>query len=265
MALRGWFRRGVGTVLVAVLLLLLGAQAATASSGSLSVVDASGRSMTVTAEATVDGCGYELCPWAASVRERHASLPCKNDGVFNVGAVGAQAQVGTVRGTLTFQPFFPRSAKLCLYVFQPLGGGTDLLAELTYRVPRGYGYRRSAAFVCSDFKSQSAAQYYLYLYPEDPSGLDPDGNGLACEERPCPCGAERIPAEPVAQRAICKKARNRERQAGLAVKVAERRLRKAHNPAATRRWSKSLKTRKAALRKAKRRTRKACRPPRSRA
>jgi micrococcal nuclease len=34
---------------------------------------------------------------------------------------------------------------------------------------------------CSDFADQAAAQEWLEARPGDPDGLDPDGNGVACE------------------------------------------------------------------------------------
>jgi Excalibur calcium-binding domain len=44
-----------------------------------------------------------------------------------------------------------------------------------------------AAKTCGDFESQAAAQAYLSDSPGDPDGLDPDHNGIACENLPCPC------------------------------------------------------------------------------
>ncbi len=38
------------------------------------------------------------------------------------------------------------------------------------------------AYACADFRTQEEAQ--LYLAPGDPHGLDPDGNGRACEALP---------------------------------------------------------------------------------
>jgi hypothetical protein len=260
MTLRGLLRRGVGVWLVLAAVLLPGAEGALANSGSLSVANAGGGSMSVTAEATLSQCDATLCSWYAAVRERHSSLPCANDRVFRVGIVGFATQPGTMRQTLNFKPFFPRTAKLCLYEESPLGQGSELLAELTYRVPKGYGFGRSKRHSCADFSSQAAAQYYFYLYPDDPSGLDPDRNGVACEGNPCPCKAEPIPAEPIVARIACRKAHARQRQASRAVAVAQRRLRKATHPAALRRWGHELKARRGALRNAKRRARKACRP-----
>jgi Excalibur calcium-binding domain len=42
---------------------------------------------------------------------------------------------------------------------------------------------------CSDFASQAAAQRYFLSHggpSQDPAGLDPDGDGLACESNPAP-------------------------------------------------------------------------------
>lgn len=251
---------GVGALLALAALPLSGALA---NSGSLRVADAGGGSMTVTVSATVDSCSGAYCGWFAAVRERHSTLPCADDRVFRPVTLNFQAKSGAVEESRTFRPFFPRVSKLCLYAKSPFGL-TDLLAELTYRVPSGYGFVRSKARRCEDFESQAAAQYYLYLYPDDPSGLDPDRNSLACEQNPCPCDVESIPAEPLetpASRDQCTKARAHKRQATRAVKVAQRRLRKASRPAAARQWDRKLKKRKAALRKVKRRVRIACQPP----
>jgi hypothetical protein len=263
MSLRGWGIRGSAAVLASTALLLASAPAALADSGSLSVSDAGKGSISVKAEATRSACGETLCAWYAGITERHSTLPCANDLVFRVGIVGFSTDAGTVRQNLTFHPFFPRSAKLCLYV-QPLVGKTELVAETTYKVPAGYGKPSSSQFNCGSFESQAAAQYYLYLYPQDPSHLDSDRNGTVCEENPCPCSAEPIPAEPVVKidPAVCKKARAHRRQAQAALRNTRRHLRQADRPEAKRRWSRQLKQRQAALRKAKSRQRKACSAPR---
>lgn len=38
---------------------------------------------------------------------------------------------------------------------------------------------------CADFATQAEAEEYLL--PGDPYGLDADGDGIACEDNPCPC------------------------------------------------------------------------------
>jgi len=41
---------------------------------------------------------------------------------------------------------------------------------------------------CSDFGSQAAAQHWFDHHgPGDPASLDGDGDGVACEDNPCPC------------------------------------------------------------------------------
>jgi hypothetical protein len=37
-------------------------------------------------------------------------------------------------------------------------------------------------FTCEDFLTQASAQRSLEMMPDDPYGLDPDGNGIACED-----------------------------------------------------------------------------------
>jgi len=246
-------------VLASAALLFASAPAVFADSGSLEVSDAGNGSMSVKAEATRSACGETLCAWYAAVTERHSTLPCDNDLVFRAGIVGFSTVAGSVSQTIAFRPFFPRTAKLCLYVL-PLVGKSELVAETTYKVPDGYGKPRSAQFSCGRFESQAAAQYYLYLYPEDPSGLDPDRNGTVCEENPCPCDAEPIPAEPPERvdPAVCNKARAHKRQAQAALRNSRRHLRQADGAAAKRRWHRRLKQGQTKLRKAKRQQRKAC-------
>lgn len=257
-------REIVVAIAIAAALLLASVPAASADSGSLSVSAAGNGSMSVKAEATRSACGETLCAWYAAVTERHSTLGCANDLVFRVGTIGFSTDAGTVRQTLALQPFFPRAARLCLYVL-PLIGKPVLVAETTYKVPDGYGKQRSSQLSCGKFDSQAAAQYYLYLYPEDPSRLDPDRNGTVCEENPCPCDAEPIPAEPPAKAnpAVCKKARAHRRQAQTAVGSARRHLRLADGAQAKQRWNRSLEKRKATLRKAERQQRKACSAPRA--
>ena len=42
---------------------------------------------------------------------------------------------------------------------------------------------------CSDFRTQKKAQHYFRTHNprQDPSGLDADHDGIACEDNPCPC------------------------------------------------------------------------------
>jgi len=58
---------------------------------------------------------------------------------------------------------------------------------------------RAAERNCSDFGDQRAAQRYFLGRGgprRDPDGLDSDGNGVACESRPCPCSKRKSPDPP---------------------------------------------------------------------
>ena len=46
---------------------------------------------------------------------------------------------------------------------------------------------------CADFDNQADAQEHYREDPEGHANLDRDGNGLACETRPCPCDETSIP------------------------------------------------------------------------
>jgi hypothetical protein len=49
--------------------------------------------------------------------------------------------------------------------------------------PSASAHRRD--YDCSDFATQAEAEEYLL--PGDPYNLDADGDGIACEDNPCPC------------------------------------------------------------------------------
>ncbi len=170
--------------------------AAHANSGSLSVANAGSGAMTVTAALDVNECGSPICGgWYAVVSERHASLACADDKVLTWALTGFETAPGSVTLTEGYRPFFPREARLCLYIFA-VAHAPQLAAELLYQVPSGYGRLRSTGYNCANFANQAQANYYRQLYPDDPSRLDADRDGIACEANPCPCGADLIPAEP---------------------------------------------------------------------
>jgi hypothetical protein len=49
--------------------------------------------------------------------------------------------------------------------------------------PKASAHRRD--YDCADFATQAEAEEYLL--PGDPYNLDADGDGIACEDNPCPC------------------------------------------------------------------------------
>jgi hypothetical protein len=69
--------------------------------------------------------------------------------------------------------------------------GTALVTVLVVALLPRHAAARD--YNCSDFESQAEAQEYLL--PGDPYGLDADGDGIACEDLPCPCASEEAPKE----------------------------------------------------------------------
>lgn len=52
---------------------------------------------------------------------------------------------------------------------------------------------------CSDFATQAAAQRFFLDQggpDQDPHRLDADGDGIACEDNPCPCSNDTTPGDP---------------------------------------------------------------------
>lgn len=185
-------RRTIGMACAMVLAL---ATPALADSASMTTRDAGGGQIEVNVSVTSTSCSpYEFCGWFAYAVERHSSLACSADETFLRWVGTFHENAGTETNTFLFRPFFPRATKLCVVLQN--AAGVNVVGEAAITLPSGYGVQRSSGYNCSDFGSQSAAQYYLYLYPGDPSNLDGEGDGAACESNKCPCGAERIPPEP---------------------------------------------------------------------
>jgi len=186
----GALLRPVGLFVLSAGLLLPGA--AQADSVSVTTRDAGGGQIEATVQSSVS-CPTS-CSWFGHAVERHSSLPCSDDTTFIRWVGTFHEQPGSADESFVFRPFFPRYTKLCVFLHGSSGSVTT--AETTVALPTGYGMQRSSAYNCSNFGRQAAAEYYLYLYPSDPSNLDGDNDGVACESLPCPCGAERIPPEP---------------------------------------------------------------------
>jgi len=254
----------------AVLAILMSASAALADSASIVVTDGGSGAMSATVTVTSTSCTQGVdstvpgipavaanCSWMASVSERHSSLSCRQDDVFFLALAGYAQTAGSTMSTFTFYPFFPRATKLC--VFLSNAAGTRAIAEPVVSLPAGYGWQKSSRFNCSSFRSQAAAQYYLELYPTDPSRLDADHDQSACETNPCPCGAEGIPAEPEPVPAVseptpthpksrCNPAKHRIRIKRARVRVAQKELRRTTGSPAAQWWRLRLHRRRDALR-----------------
>lgn len=64
-----------------------------------------------------------------------------------------------------------------------LAFGVAILLCLSMVASPASAHRRD--YDCSDFATQAEAEEYLL--PGDPYNLDADGDGIACEDNPCPC------------------------------------------------------------------------------
>jgi len=231
-------RRLIATALAVGALLAICAQPAVADAGSVSVADAGAGSIKATIDVSSATCSsYGYCGWLGYGVERHAALPCLPDTAFLIGVIPLHEKSGSEHLEWTFRPFFPREERLCIYL-EGGGGTASLVAEALVSLPAGYGRSASSGYNCSDFSNQRRAQFYLLLYPSDPSGLDGDNDGSACESNRCPCGAEAIPAEPApplpappvvttGSGSVCPEGHRRLEQAWARVEDARRRFQRS--------------------------------------
>ena len=119
---------------------------------------------------------------------------------------GVSNESGTKSGTVRFLPYaylarFDQPVAICVwvnyiyntdYAGEPQRGEV-VVAQATYTptpwpltpLPTGPG----DMYNCPDFSSQLSAQEYYNRYPGDPSRLDADNDGLACDANLCPCVA----------------------------------------------------------------------------
>jgi hypothetical protein len=71
-------------------------------------------------------------------------------------------------------------------------GGTPTRTPTRTATPTG-NPATADLYNCPDFPSQAEAQAFLRRYPNDPSRLDQDRNGIACEGNPPPRDLTPVP------------------------------------------------------------------------
>jgi hypothetical protein len=172
--------------------------AALGDSASIDAVqDAGSRRITVTYTVTSTATGqYGYNGWYAYLAEDHSTRACNTAWANYLRDVGTlHDDIGSETRTVTFQPFFPRQIKLCVYLHNP--AGEYAVFEKVMPIPAGYGVQYSTGYNCDDFARRYSAQDFYWLYPGDPSELDDDNDGLACEWNDDPGPGPRIPAEPL--------------------------------------------------------------------
>jgi hypothetical protein len=164
------------------------------SANVVALQDAGGGQITVTYSMSSTSSELGFGSWFAYVAEDHSSRACSPTWAnYLRDVVPFQANPGTVTRTATFRPFFPRQIKICIYLSNP--AGERAVAEHVATIPAGYGVQRSSGYNCDDF-SRYSAQDYFWLYPGDPSGLDADNDGAACEANSGSAPGPAIPSEP---------------------------------------------------------------------
>jgi hypothetical protein len=158
--------------------------------------DAGGGQVTVTYTVTSTATGqHGYNGWYAYLAVDHTSRACNTAWANYLRDVGPLLEdVGSLTRTVTIWPFFPRQVKLCVFLNNPAGHRPVL--EQVFSLPAGYGAQRSSGYNCSDFSRFSAQDYY-WLYPGDPSRLDEDNDGVACEWNDGNPPGPQIPPEPV--------------------------------------------------------------------
>jgi hypothetical protein len=191
-------RRFKYTHVLTVLVALLVASPAMADSASVDAVQDAGNgnlSVTYTVSSTAGDPAQFISPaWNAYLAEDHSTRACNPAWANYLRDVAPfQEQAGTVTRTVTFRPFFPRQIKLCVYLNNT--NGHRAIVEQVVAIPAGYGVQRSSGYNCEHFSRYSAQDYY-WLYPGDPSDLDADNDGAACEQNSGAAPGPQIPPEP---------------------------------------------------------------------
>jgi hypothetical protein len=188
-------RQGLALAGVCAVALLL-ASAAHADSGSVSNFrEVDGYRTEATFTATRDACPtgtYAYCGWFAVATSQPESESCAtmNDSRLVWVSDGLREGIGTITETEDFYPAVrPGRNRMCVFVYK--SGVYYPVGESIYDAPARTTAPTTTApgdiYNCSDFSTQGAAQSYLNLYPSDPSRLDADNDGIACDTNPCPC------------------------------------------------------------------------------
>jgi hypothetical protein len=160
------------------------------------VHDAGGGQISVTYTVTSTAAGaFGSAGWFAYLAEDHSTRSCNVAWANYLRHVKPfQDTAGSATNTVTFRPFFPRQIKLCIYLSN--AAGERSVFEQVVPIPAGYGRQRSSGYNCSHFVGRYDSQDYFWLYSGDPSGLDADNDGAACESNSGPGPGPQIPAEP---------------------------------------------------------------------
>jgi hypothetical protein len=185
-------------LLVLILMAVVGAPAPTqAQSASVAIdefIEFSPGGMRAKVSGSGDPCSTDSDCFAAPLRGYLTSpgATCAADGENLVFFEES------VEGPFNQTFYFPAPAsagpvQLCAVLERwPLSSGIELLASDS-AVASTQGETPGDIYNCDDFATQEEAQAYLQQWPSDPSNLDGDNDGIACEHLPSGGGGGEIP------------------------------------------------------------------------
>jgi len=106
----------------------------------------------------------------------------------NIGQHYYQWRYGTGAVSLAALPTTAAPVTVVTPTGRPVGATAVPLATVA-----GSGQSPGDLYNCADFASQAAAQAYLRMYPDDPSHLDADHTGIACQSNRAPKDLTPVP------------------------------------------------------------------------
>lgn len=195
--MRAAARRFLG-VAVLTLATAVPTSASAASMDITSFSERPGVSMTASLNYSWDGCSGSCFGEYLHAYLTTPGSACMRGGEPMVAFEPLSASGGTGARTITFSPRGPeRDVQLCAQVEHwNLVSGQVIVAADT-AVIHTQGEIPGDIYNCRNFAYQDEAQAYLQKWPTDPSNLDGDNDGVACEElprRPLPVAAPPPPA-----------------------------------------------------------------------
>lgn len=181
------FRRLVAVCFIAAAASIgLGGTASAATMDIVSFGERPGVEMSATLTYSWGSCGGSCFGQYLHAYLASPGSPCVQGGAPLVAFEPLSAAGGATSRTIAFSPSGPEGdVQLCAQVEDwELGPGGQSIAAFDVAVTHTQGAIPGNLYNCRDFAYQEDAQAYLVKWPTDPSGLDGDNDGIACEDLP---------------------------------------------------------------------------------
>lgn len=162
------------------------AKANAASMDVTSFGERPGVSMSATLSYSWDSCGSDCFGEFLHAYLTTPGSACVQGGEPLVAFESLASAGGSAARTITFLPRGPeRDVQLCAQVERwELGPAGQLVVAVDTAITHTQGEIPGDIYNCRNFTYQDDAQDYLRKWPTDPSNLDGDNDGIACEELP---------------------------------------------------------------------------------